>query len=70
MIHCYLGIGRTDVHPVEEYERKSVGTERTFADIWGADKLRERMRMTARDLEKVFSASGNLSFQNTKGISA
>lgn len=52
LILCYLGIGRTEVHPVEEYERKSVGTERTFPDLWGAEKLRERMKMTAEDLEK------------------
>lgn len=41
------------MHPVEEYERKSVGTERTFADLWGTDKLRQRMKLTAEDLEKV-----------------
>lgn len=57
LIHCYLGIGRTEVHPVEEYERKSVGTERTFADLWGADRLRERMNRTAEDLEKVLNFS-------------
>ena len=53
LIHCYLGIGRTEIHPVEEYERKSVGTERTFADLWGSERLRERMKLTAEDLEKV-----------------
>jgi len=53
LVYCYLGIGRTEIHPVEEYERKSVGTERTFADLWGSNKLRERMKLTAEDLEKV-----------------
>ena len=38
---------------MEEYERKSVGTERTFADLWGSNRLRERMKLTAEDLEKV-----------------
>ncbi|KAF8471677.1 hypothetical protein BDZ91DRAFT_692591 [Kalaharituber pfeilii] len=52
LIHCYLGLGRTEVHPVEEYERKSVGTERTFPDLTGAEKLRKKMRNTAEDLEK------------------
>ena len=55
LIYCYLGIGRTEIRPVEEYERKSVGTERTFADLWGSNKLRERMKLTAEDLEKVSS---------------
>lgn len=26
LLHCHLGLGRTNVQPAEEYERKSVGT--------------------------------------------
>lgn len=43
LLHCHLGLGRTNVQPAEEYERKSVGTVRkkvhsecmyeTFADL-------------------------------------
>ncbi|KAF8422475.1 hypothetical protein EV426DRAFT_170924 [Tirmania nivea] len=62
LIHCYLGLGRTEIRPVEEYERKSVGTERTFADLWGSNRLRERMKLTAEDLEKDLEEL-NLSFR-------
>lgn len=52
LMQCYLGLGRTEVHPAEEYERKSVGTERTFRDLKGHEAICERLRRTAEDLEK------------------
>lgn len=52
LMQCYLGLGRTEVHPADEYERKSVGTERTFGDLKGHEAICERMRRTAEDLEK------------------
>ncbi|RPA76304.1 DNA/RNA polymerase, partial [Ascobolus immersus RN42] len=54
----YLGLGRTEVHPAEEYERKTIGTENTFRDLWGADKLRAKMKETAADLEKDMTKNG------------
>ncbi|RDA87084.1 hypothetical protein CP532_0162 [Ophiocordyceps camponoti-leonardi (nom. inval.)] len=51
LLHCYLGIGRTRTHPAEEYERKSVGTESTFAEMADAVRLREQLRRTAEELE-------------------
>lgn len=57
LLNCYLGLGRTEIRPVEEYERKSVGTESTFRDIWGVQPLRDKLRYTseelAKDLEKL-----------------
>lgn len=52
LIQCYLGLGRTNVQPAEEYERKSVGTESTFRDMSDPDELREKLRWTAEELEK------------------
>ncbi|KAJ9150288.1 DNA/RNA polymerase [Pleurostoma richardsiae] len=52
LIHCYLGLGRTNVQPAEEYERKSVGTESTFGEMSDPMKLREKLRWTAEELEK------------------
>ncbi len=52
LMQCYLGLGRTEVHPAEEYERKSVGTERTFGDLKGHEALCAKMRAIAEDLEK------------------
>ncbi|KAF2454226.1 hypothetical protein BDY21DRAFT_400149 [Lineolata rhizophorae] len=52
LIHTYLGLGRTTIRPAEEYERKSVGTERTFADLSGERRLREKLRDIARELEE------------------
>ena len=37
--------------PAEEYERKSVGTERTFREIEGKAALRDKLRSTAEELE-------------------
>lgn len=45
-------IRRTHIQPVEEYERKSVGTESTFRDLSGSKNLREKLRYTAEELEK------------------
>lgn len=33
LLQCYLGLGRTNVQPAEEYERKSVGTVRTTQNM-------------------------------------
>lgn len=52
LLNCHLGLGRTRVQPAEEYERKSMGTERTFKDLQGSEKLRERLKSTAVELEK------------------
>jgi DNA polymerase kappa len=52
LVQTYLGLGRTDVRPSEEYERKSVGTESTFKDISTKAELREKLRHTAEELEK------------------
>jgi len=52
LMQCYLGLGRTKVQPAEEYERKSVGTESTFADMGGHIELRDKLRATAEELEK------------------
>lgn len=52
LLRVYLGLGRTDVKPVEEFERKSVGTESTFHDLSDSRELREKLRWTAEELEK------------------
>ncbi len=52
LIQTHLGLGRTDVRPSEEYERKSVGTESTFRDMSTKAELREKLRHTAEELEK------------------
>lgn len=52
LLQCYLGLGRTNVQPAEEYERKSVGTESTFRDMSDRTELREKLRWTAEELEK------------------
>ncbi|KAI0105808.1 hypothetical protein F4814DRAFT_442222 [Daldinia grandis] len=52
LVMCYLGLGRTEVQPVEEFERKSVGTESTFRDLSDPVQLREKLRQTADELEK------------------
>lgn len=58
LVHCYLGLGRTNVQPAEEYERKSVGTESTFSDMSDPKKLREKLRWTADELEKDMRRAG------------
>lgn len=52
LMTCYLGMGRTNVQPAEEYERKSVGTESSFRDMADPTQLREKLRWTADELEK------------------
>ncbi|KAI8623772.1 impB/mucB/samB family protein [Xylariaceae sp. FL1651] len=52
LLRCHLGLGRTQVQPAEEYERKSVGTESTFRDISDPVELRNKLRWTAEELEK------------------
>src|SRR5579862_3458383 len=51
LISVYLGIGASSVRPAEDYERKSVGTERTFRDESDPNKLREILRNLADELE-------------------
>ncbi|KAA8570097.1 hypothetical protein EYC84_002430 [Monilinia fructicola] len=52
LMQCYLGLGRTDIKPAEEYTRKSVGTESTFGDMSDATELRSKLRHTAEELER------------------
>ena len=52
LIQCYLGLGRTNVQPAEDYERKSVGTESTFRDMSGKTELRAKLRWIAEELER------------------
>ncbi|TKX18414.1 DNA polymerase kappa [Elsinoe australis] len=52
LMGVYLGLGRTNVQPAEEYERKSVGTESTFKDMSDPVELREKLRWIADELEK------------------
>ncbi|EAW10993.1 Y-family DNA polymerase [Aspergillus clavatus NRRL 1] len=52
LIQCYLGLGRTQIQPVEKYERKSVGTERTFNELGDKQLLRGKLWDTAQELEK------------------
>ncbi|PGG96970.1 DNA polymerase kappa subunit [Blastomyces parvus] len=52
LMECYLGLGRTKIQPIEESERKSVGTERTFRDTGSMADLQEKLRLTALELEK------------------
>ncbi|KAI1111021.1 hypothetical protein F5Y14DRAFT_333104 [Nemania sp. NC0429] len=52
LLGCYLGLGRTQVQPAEEYERKSVGTESTFRDMSDPLELVDKLRWTAGELEK------------------
>ena len=60
LISVYLGIGASSIRPAEDYERKSVGSERTFRDQDDLEKLREILRgiadELAGDLERVQTA--------------
>ncbi|KIW07253.1 uncharacterized protein PV09_02108 [Verruconis gallopava] len=51
LINCYLGLGRTNIAPPDESQRKSVGTESTFHEIQGTEALRDKLRSTAAELE-------------------
>ena len=52
LMGVYLGLGRTNVQPAEEYERKSVGTESTFKEMSDPQQLRDMLRHVAEELEK------------------
>ena len=52
LMQCYLGLGRTQVAPAEEHERKSVGTESTFKEMSDKHELRAKLRWIAEELEK------------------
>lgn len=52
LMGVYLGLGRTNVQPAEEHERKSVGTESTFRDMSDPKELREKLKWIAEELEK------------------
>ncbi len=58
LVSVHLGLGRTDVRPAEEFERKSVGTESTFHDLSSPAELREKLRWTAEELEKDMLRTG------------
>ncbi|KAK0922639.1 hypothetical protein LTR91_004345 [Friedmanniomyces endolithicus] len=58
LMSVHLGLGRTDVRPAEEFERKSVGTESTFHDLSSPAELREKLRWTAEELEKDLLRTG------------
>ncbi|KAF2440382.1 DNA/RNA polymerase [Karstenula rhodostoma CBS 690.94] len=51
LMQCYLGLGRTQIQPAEEYERKSVGTETTFKELGSPDSLRQKLRDITEELE-------------------
>ncbi|KAL1611787.1 hypothetical protein SLS60_000007 [Paraconiothyrium brasiliense] len=51
LMQCYLGLGRTQIQPAEDYERKSVGTETTFKELSSPDSLRQKLRDIAEELE-------------------
>ncbi|MCJ1312740.1 hypothetical protein MMC25_006416 [Agyrium rufum] len=52
LMQCFLGLGRTNVQPAEEFTRKSVGTETTFREISEKQALRDKLRWVADELEK------------------
>ncbi|KAF9895206.1 hypothetical protein FE257_000108 [Aspergillus nanangensis] len=52
LAQCYLGLGRTKIQPVENYERKSVGTETTFNEIGTKEEFREKLKWVSQELEK------------------
>ncbi|KAL7275792.1 hypothetical protein RUND412_001245 [Rhizina undulata] len=58
LVHSYLGLGRTTIHPAEEYERKSVGTESTFKGLSDPIKLQEKLQSTAEELETDLERAG------------
>ncbi|KAJ5974970.1 hypothetical protein N7481_008677 [Penicillium waksmanii] len=52
LAQCYLGLGRTNIEPVETHERKSVSTETTFHEIGDKEELRGKLRWAAEEMEK------------------
>jgi DNA polymerase kappa len=51
LMQCYLGLGRTNIQPAEDHERKSVGTETTFRELQSPEALREKLRAISEELE-------------------
>lgn len=58
LLQTYLGLGRTDISPAEDHERKSVGTESTFRDLSNREELREKLKHTAASLEEDMKRVG------------
>ncbi|KAF2792323.1 DNA/RNA polymerase [Melanomma pulvis-pyrius CBS 109.77] len=58
LMQCYLGLGRTNIQPAEDYERKSVGTESTFREMSSPTELREKLRHIADELEGDLKRTG------------
>ncbi|KAJ5573298.1 hypothetical protein VI817_008091 [Penicillium citrinum] len=52
LAQCYLGLGRTNIVPVETHERKSVSTETTFHEIGDKEEFRAKLRWAAEEMEK------------------
>lgn len=52
LAQCYLGLGRTNIEPVETHERKSVSTETTFHEIGDKEEIRAKLRWAAEEMEK------------------
>ncbi|KAK9450916.1 uncharacterized protein V1518DRAFT_412067 [Limtongia smithiae] len=52
LLDCYLGLGSTVVRPIEQYERKSVGCERTFQATSDPVVLKRKIWSIAQELEK------------------
>jgi DNA polymerase kappa len=52
LLRTYLGLGRTNIAPADESDRKSVGTERTFRELHGRGDLRQKLSDIAAELEK------------------
>jgi DNA polymerase kappa len=58
LMQCYLGLGRTNIQPAEDYERKSVGTETTFREMGSHTELRDKLRHIAEELEGDLKRTG------------
>ncbi|KAK9371237.1 hypothetical protein V1509DRAFT_607038 [Lipomyces kononenkoae] len=52
LLHCYLGLGSTEVKPIDQYERKSVSCERSFRGISDLAQMKQKLLHVAEDLEK------------------
>ncbi|KAK9430472.1 hypothetical protein V1505DRAFT_327993 [Lipomyces doorenjongii] len=52
LLNCYLGLGSTEVKPIDQYERKSVGCERSFRAISDMAQMKQKLQHVAEDLEK------------------
>ncbi|KAI9045901.1 Y-family DNA polymerase [Aspergillus affinis] len=57
LAQCYLGLGRTKIQPVENEERKSVGTERTFSEIGSKEEFRQKLWSISQELEKDLAST-------------